>query len=817
MAGAPVLALRRAERALPPLHGEGPRRLTGGRLQRLPVGTRVFLEGPYGVLTGARRTRPEGAADRRRHRHHAAPRPPGGAARAAGRPDPPLSGARPEDVVFRDELDALARARGATVHYLVGRRGEPGVRPDPLGPPPRRARPRRRRARRLPVRPDLDDGRRRSLAPRASACRRADPRRTLRVLTGGLHAETRGRRAPPDHRRPRPAAHLQDAERPDAARPATGSAAADARRRRRRPAPRRRTPRGAGDRRRDRRGRRRRPPPTPAAGGPARRHGRRAPWSTRAGAPSRSRSPSRAARSPTSTASSCPSATAIRRASASGSSPCCGARPSRAERRDRRRLRRHLHEHGLRALAPGRARRSAGLSRGRPASSRSMGTVVAHRRPRPGLRRRPRPARRGGRGGRRRLAPRRRRALQPVPRRQRGQPPRPRRARARRLPPRRPPRAARLRGPPRATGGAFDVRGHRPTAGLDPSGFVKGWAVDEAARPADGRRRAAVRDQRRRRHLAAGRAGARPGLAGRHPAPGRRRPRGRRPARRATSPSPRPGSTSAARTSATRARARSRTRTRASRSSAPTLALADAYATAAFAIGQTGPAGWRRGREWACLRSTRPGSRRGRTSWTGSLPDARGVTSFRHVSGFRVTTWLAGRIPPPVRRTDDLRTAARPRPRVGPRPDRTRAAPPLRLVLASALLSAALASGGTAALLLATAPAAAPAATAASAPSVVPAGVTVTRLDASDAVAAVAAAVEPSVVTIAATGGGRNATAGGSGIIVSTDGLILTTAVVVPSDATYTILLADQRETTARWSRVTLPTGSSCSAPRRPG
>lgn len=124
----------------------------------------------------------------------------------------------------------------------------------------------------------------------------------------------------------------------------------------------------------------------------------------------------------------------------------------------------------------------------------------------------------------------------------------------------------------------------------------------------------------------------------------------------------------------------------------------------------------------------------------------------------------------------------------------------IRLVVASALLSAALASGGTAVLFLATAPAAAPAATApaTSAPSAAPLGVTVTRLDASDAVAAVAAAAEPSVVTIAATGGGRNAGAGGSGIIVSADGLILTTAVVAPSDTSYDILLADQHQATAR-------------------
>lgn len=33
-----------------------------------------------------------------------------------------------------------------------------------------------------------------------------------------------------------------------------------------------------------------------------------------------------------------------------------------------------------------------------------------------------------------------------------------------------------------SSGGAFDARGHRTDGRLDPSGFVKGWAVDEAAR-----------------------------------------------------------------------------------------------------------------------------------------------------------------------------------------------------------------------------------------------------------------------------------------------------------------------------------------------
>lgn len=31
------------------------------------------------------------------------------------------------------------------------------------------------------------------------------------------------------------------------------------------------------------------------------------------------------------------------------------------------------------------------------------------------------------------------------------------------------------------TDGAFDIRGHRADGALDPSGFVKGWAIDEAA------------------------------------------------------------------------------------------------------------------------------------------------------------------------------------------------------------------------------------------------------------------------------------------------------------------------------------------------
>jgi len=102
------------------------------RLQRLRPGTRVLLEGPYGVLTGMRRTRrrvtliaggigitplralleslPGGQGDltllyRARH---------------------------PKHLVFRDELATIAKRRGMAVHYLVGRRGSPELPADPL-------------------------------------------------------------------------------------------------------------------------------------------------------------------------------------------------------------------------------------------------------------------------------------------------------------------------------------------------------------------------------------------------------------------------------------------------------------------------------------------------------------------------------------------------------------------------------------------------------------------------------------------------------------------------------------------------------------
>jgi predicted ferric reductase len=92
------------------------------RLQRLPIGTRVFIEGPYGALTGARRTRPKvllvaggiGIAPLRAL-FEALPARPGDMTLLYRARDA-------RDLVFRVEIDALARLRGAQVHYLIGSR-----------------------------------------------------------------------------------------------------------------------------------------------------------------------------------------------------------------------------------------------------------------------------------------------------------------------------------------------------------------------------------------------------------------------------------------------------------------------------------------------------------------------------------------------------------------------------------------------------------------------------------------------------------------------------------------------------------------------
>jgi predicted ferric reductase len=105
------------------------------RLQEVRVGTWVLGEGPYGILTGARRTKGRvlliaggiGITPLRALLEELPARP--GALTLIYRTS------RPEDLVFRSEVDALAGMRRATVHYLVGRRGSPQMPNDPLASP----------------------------------------------------------------------------------------------------------------------------------------------------------------------------------------------------------------------------------------------------------------------------------------------------------------------------------------------------------------------------------------------------------------------------------------------------------------------------------------------------------------------------------------------------------------------------------------------------------------------------------------------------------------------------------------------------------
>ncbi len=101
-------------------------------LQSIPIGTRVIVEGPYGILTDVRRTRPRVALiaggigiTPLRALIEALPATPGDIALL-------YRASRPADLVFVDELDVLARRRGIAVRYLVGRRGTPQMPRDPL-------------------------------------------------------------------------------------------------------------------------------------------------------------------------------------------------------------------------------------------------------------------------------------------------------------------------------------------------------------------------------------------------------------------------------------------------------------------------------------------------------------------------------------------------------------------------------------------------------------------------------------------------------------------------------------------------------------
>jgi predicted ferric reductase len=103
------------------------------RLGRMSVGTRVFVEGPYGILTGARRTRQRVlliaggiGITPLRALLEALPAKPGDLTL--------LYRVKHErDIVFREELEALARIRGAEIQYLPGHRQQAPRTLDPLG------------------------------------------------------------------------------------------------------------------------------------------------------------------------------------------------------------------------------------------------------------------------------------------------------------------------------------------------------------------------------------------------------------------------------------------------------------------------------------------------------------------------------------------------------------------------------------------------------------------------------------------------------------------------------------------------------------
>jgi predicted ferric reductase len=103
-------------------------------LQELRPGTRVVLEGPYGTMTVSARTSDRvllvaGGIGITPLRAILEALPPGPGATVLL-----FRASRPEDLVFRGEIEALARASGAHVHYLVGRRTDPGVPAEPFTP-----------------------------------------------------------------------------------------------------------------------------------------------------------------------------------------------------------------------------------------------------------------------------------------------------------------------------------------------------------------------------------------------------------------------------------------------------------------------------------------------------------------------------------------------------------------------------------------------------------------------------------------------------------------------------------------------------------
>lgn len=103
-------------------------------LRRLPAGTPLLLEGPYGAVHGARRTGRRllficGGIGVAPIRAMAESFP-----YAPGEVDLIYRSRDANSVALRTELEALAVRRGIQLHLITGRRGRKGVPADPLGP-----------------------------------------------------------------------------------------------------------------------------------------------------------------------------------------------------------------------------------------------------------------------------------------------------------------------------------------------------------------------------------------------------------------------------------------------------------------------------------------------------------------------------------------------------------------------------------------------------------------------------------------------------------------------------------------------------------
>lgn len=104
------------------------------QIRHFARGTPVFLEGPYGAFTGAARTRSRvllvaggiGVTPLRALLEELPAKP--------GDITLLYRASSAAEVVFAQEIAALAALRGAVVHFLVGRRGTPTMPADPLAP-----------------------------------------------------------------------------------------------------------------------------------------------------------------------------------------------------------------------------------------------------------------------------------------------------------------------------------------------------------------------------------------------------------------------------------------------------------------------------------------------------------------------------------------------------------------------------------------------------------------------------------------------------------------------------------------------------------